>query len=211
MTQYVTSRLAALGLALGLGLVGFAPAAGALTLIDFDALPSLSDVAAASLPGVAISSALVASEADAALLTGFDSASWARSPANGLLNLYGGGTISLRFATPITHVGYELTVFPLDTLTADRVMAVYFFVSGGVTAPVEITEGIVPDADLFLHFGHDTAFSGAVERIDLFAASDAPSTFFLDDLRFTPVPEPGTVLCVATGLLALALRRRCAR
>lgn len=213
MTRCTTSRLAfagrGLAMALSLSLsLSASVAAAATTTIDFDSLPSLSDVATASLPGVSISSALVASETDAATLTGFDTSAFASSGVNGLLNLYGGGTISITFATPVQHVGWSLTVFPLTTTSADAIFAVWYFVGGGVSAPDEISTGVLPDAEHFLRVGQDIGFGTDIERVDLYTGSQSPSTFFLDDLRFTPIPEPGTMLCVAAGLVALAIRRR---
>jgi hypothetical protein len=192
---------------LGLSLLAAAPA-GALTSIDFDSLPSLSDVATAPLAGVSLSSALVVSEADAAVLTGFNTSAWANSGVNGLLNVYGGGALTIDFAQAITTFGIRLLALPSD-LIVPATVTLSFFEGTSLLSSIDLTAG---GADLpggFRVVAYDASLpSGTITRAVISPDSGDPTTFFVDDLTFTPVPEPGTALLISLGLGALVATRR---
>lgn len=173
------------------------PARGAE--VDFDDLPTPSDVAAASLSGVSVSTALVLSEADVEALTGIPAAgTWATSGANGLLNTYA-PTITFTFDVPVTS-------FSVDVLSIEN---------DGVTLPVllEAFDGVDPlasvssDPSLIGDSGyHEDALSlfGFFTSVRLSVDSTATSTFWLDSVRFTAVPEPGSLSLAGAGLALLS-------
>jgi hypothetical protein len=191
-----------------------APPAAALE-IGFDDLASLGDVAAASLPGVAISSALVLSEPDAAVLTGLPTAgTWATSGANGLLNTLA-PAIVLTFAAPLTEFAVDVLSLVKDGTTL-AIELVGYDGDDPVTSVVSDT-AILGDSGL-----HEQTLEllGAFTRVEIravapcdtgFCATGETSTFWVDTVR--AVPEPGTAALLALGLALLgsASRREVAR
>ncbi len=185
-----------------------APAARASTLIDFDTLPSLTDLATVALPGVVASSGLVVSEADAALLTGFDTSGFASSGANGVLNLYGGGVLDFLFSTPVTTFGAHLLALPGDALQPESI-TLTFFEGSTILAAFDVTASGTDLPGGFRRVDFEIGLlSGSMTRATLSPDSGLPASIFLDDLRFTPVPEPGTALLFGLGLAGLLAARR---
>ncbi len=169
------------------------------TDVGFDDLPSLSDVAAASLPGVSVSTALVASESDVESLTTIPATgTFATSGVNGLLNTYA-PSITFTFAVPVTS-------FSIDILSIE---------SDGVTLPVLLqgfdganpVESATSDPALIGDSGYHEqrlSIAGLFTSVSLSVESSATTTFWLDSAAFTPVPEPGTLALAGAGLALLS-------
>jgi hypothetical protein len=207
-------RLGRLGGALvaaGIFMLG-ARGAGAVTL-DFDALTSLTDVAAASLPGVTVSTALVVSESDANLLTGFDTSKWATSDANGIFNTLA-PSIQLDFSTPVTAFSVSVVGLP-DVGGFQQVLLQAF--RGGALVGIDVSDpaalGDSGFAEALLAVAGTSidrvvlspVTYALVNGVPCFDLGDA-GTFFADDASFTPVPEPASALLVLLGLAAAATR-----
>ena len=189
--------------------------AEALTL-DFDALPSLTDVASASLPGASVSTALVVSESDANLLTGFDTSKWATSDSNGILNTLA-PSIQLDFSTPVSAFSVNVVGLP-DAGGFQQVLLQAF--RGGALVGIDVSDPAALGDSGFAEALLTVAGVG-IDRVVLspvtytlvngvpsFDLGDA-GTFFADDASFTPVPEPGTALLVLLGLAGAATRSLC--
>lgn len=203
----LTARLPLPLWAVALGLLAAGPAR-ALDL-GFDALPDLSDAAAAALPGVSLSPAQVLSEASVALLLGYVPAgTWATSPEQGILNSLG-PVITFSFAVPVESFSIDVLGLPSDGTTLPIALLGYAGdvpTASAVSDPLVIGDSGLHEQRLALAGGAFTSVRlGALVACDLEACfADVASTVFADSATFAPVPEPGSLALVALGLAALA-------
>ena len=204
-------------LALGglLGLGASPGAASALTL-GFDDAPSLSDAAAFPFPGVHIGGALVVSEADAATLTGLPQAAFSSLGGNGLLNLLAPDGIGFDFGTPVSDFSVDVLALYGDQGKPQQVLLQAFRGAALVASDVSDTsllgggglplDRLAVTADGITRVLVSPISLGSCGSL-LCATLGPSSSFLLDDASFSPIPEPGSVLLLAAGLLGLALRR----
>jgi len=199
-------------LALALLLAAATPAAA--VDVGFDDLPPLSEAAGDTMPGVAVSTALVLSEANVQTLLGFPAVgTWATSPANGLLNTYA-PTIRFTFSVPVTAFSIDILSIERDGLTLPIALR------GAPTDLDQMPTTIVSDTGLIGDSGlHEQRLSivaplgGSFFDVEVMAldlcmtpacAISETTTFWLDSASFTPVPEAGTLTMLGMGLATLA-------
>jgi hypothetical protein len=198
------------GAALATAWLSLGGAAQASTLIDFESLASGTDAAAASLPGVAISGALVLDEASVELLLGV--------PAIGTWNTTPGGShgaldslapeIGLAFASPATSVSVNVLALPDGQGDAGVVRLQAFdgnaLVASDVSDPGAIGDSGFPEASLSVSAAHITRAVLCSDDAGSCLDPGVPSRFWIDDLSFEAVPEPESLALLSLGLALLA-------
>jgi len=194
-----------------------ATGAAAVTVVDFDALAPFGDVALAPLPGVAASSALVLDEAGVVDLLGFPATgTWATSGDQGLLNSLA-ATITLSFDAPVRDVSLDVLGLPVGDGTFHGVRLRAWL--GGALAFETLSDPtLLGDSGL-----HEQALAipeKVVDRVELAPflvetgcqeACELPgeaTSFWLDTLVFSAVPEPGAGALLAAAALLRGLGPR---
>ena len=198
-------------LALAVSLALAAPAAA--LEIDFDDLAAGSDVATATLPGVSVSTALVLSETQVGILTGFPAqGKWATSGMNGLLNTLA-PSITFTFDVPVTSFSIDVLSLEKDGVTLPIALEGFFDLTSlsltEISDPALIGDSGLHEQRLTLTAPASSSFT----RVTLQAVascsgspciSTQTSTFWLDSASFTPIPEPGTPMLLGEGFVLLA-------
>lgn len=196
-------RLLVLGLLLpvmGLALAG-SPSRAA-TIVDFEGLPNFLSPGSA-IPGITISpEGGIADEATVALVTGlsFPPGSVATSGTALLGNLFG-STLTITFDEVVMQVSLEtvgsLASGMFGTITLDAFAGATLL--GSVSSdPLALGDSGAPES--LLDLGALTGITSIVLSSDIGGAS----SFLVDDLRFTVVPEPSTGLLVLFGGVLLS-------
>ena len=198
----IPRRLAVLLVFLGLVL---APAFSQATTIDFEGLANFVSPGP-SIAGIIVSpEGGIADEATVALITGFafSPGTVSTSGTSLLANLYG-STLSITFDTPATNVSLQ-TVGSLSGSVFGTVILEAFAGStliGSVSSdPAVLGDSGAPEALL------DLGSLAGITSISLHSDIGGASTFLIDDLAYSAVPEPSTAVLLLTGLLLLSTRR----
>ena len=197
----------------GLALAGVAPAA----TIDFEAAAPGSDVAALGEPGATLSGGLVLSEDFVTDLLGFPAGgSWNTTPGgtNGAINTLA-AEIAIDFALAVTSVSVDVLALPDLAGAPGSVLLLAFagadLVGSDLSDPAAIGDSGLPEDTLAV------AGLGITRALLCAPNPDAPTsclepgvptTLWIDQLTFAPIPEPGTLTLTALALAACAAFRR---
>ena len=115
------------------------------------------------------------------------------------------GVLTLDFAKPISLLSFNLARLTGATLTGATVSLFDSALTGFATTPVTISKLVTYSEALYSYTG-----STPVKRAVVTFNPGAGPRFAIDNLAFTPVPEPGTFLAgvLLTGVCACARQRR---
>ena len=170
-------------------------------LIKFDELPSQ------TLNGVSLQGVAFKFEIGGAVSTDAQFNSTAIG-ANTTLNLQSptaegnaNGVLTLDFAQPVSLLSFHVARLTSLTLTGATVSLFDPALAGFATTPVTVSNLATFSEGLFSYVG-----STPVKRAVVTFNPGAGPRFVLDNLGFTPVPEPGTLLAglLLTGVCACA-------
>jgi len=135
---------------------------------------------------------------------GFPPGTVATSGTNVLGNVYG-SNLTITFTTPATDFSVQ-TVGSLASQTFGTITVTAYdgasLVGSDSSDPLAIGDSGAPEAVLGL------AYAPGISSIVFSSDIGGASSFLLDDLLFTPIPEPGTWTLTLAGLLALLVARR---
>lgn len=211
--RFIRSLPAAAALTIGLAVAGGASAA----TIDFESAAPGSDAALLGDPGATISGGLVLDEAFVTQLLGF--------PASGTWNTTPGGSkgaintlateIAIDFAIAVTSLSVDVLALPDEAGAPGAVLLLAFagadLIGFDLSDPNAIGDSGLPEDTLSVAgLGITRALlcspgtGGAVGCL----APGVPTTVWIDQLTFQPIPEPGTLLLTGLALAAFVASRR---
>lgn len=184
------------------------------TSIDFEAAASGSDAAAIGGQGLQIGGALVLSESFIELLLGYPATgTWNTTPGgqNGALNTLS-ATITLDFDVAIESFEVDVLALPDADGNPGRVRADAWagalFVGSVFSDPAAIGDSGLPETTLGFVGGGITRIQIGPDPGDCLACPAVPTSVWIDQVRFEPVPEPATAALLGLTLAALAASRR---
>jgi hypothetical protein len=211
--QGFAGALPAAALAVGLALGGGASAA----TIDFEAAAPGSDVAGLGAPGASLSGGLALDEAFATALLGFPATgTWNTTPggSKGALNTLA-AEIAIDFAIAVRSLSVDVLALPDLAGAPGSVLLLAFggadLIGFDLSDPGAIGDSGLPEDTLSVAgLGITRALICAPGQSGLVSclAPGVPTTVWIDQLRFEPIPEPGTLTLTGLALAAFAASRR---
>lgn len=182
--------------------------------IDFESAASGSDTAAIGASGVQIGGALVLSESFVAVLLAYPATgTWNTTPggANGALNTLS-AKITLDFDVAIDSFAVDVLALPdaggdpgrvrLDAWVGDLLVGTV------VSDATRIGDSGLPEDTLTLVRSGITRIEIGPDLGECLACPAVPTSVWIDEVRFEPVPEPATAALLGLTLTALAANRR---
>ena len=185
--------------------------------IDFETAAPGSDAALLGAPGATLAGALVLDEAFVTALLGF--------PASGTWNTTTGGSkgaintlaseIAIDFAIAVTSLSVDVLALPDEAGAPGSVLLLAFagadLIGFDLSDPAAIGDSGLPEDTLSVAgLGITRALlcapgtGGAVSCL----APGVPTTVWIDQLDFQPIPEPGTLTLTGLALAAFVASRR---
>ena len=212
-----TRRTAQIASAAAVALGVVIPNPALATTIDFESAASGSPAATLGTPGASLSGGLVLSETFVSVLLGYPSAgTWNTTPggANGALNTLG-AEIAINFDLAVTALSVDVLSLPDAAGDPGRVLLLAFaganLVAFDVSDPLAVGDSGLPEDTLAVAAaGITRALLCAPSPNDPMAclAPGIPTTLWIDQVRFEPVPEPSTLALAGLALAAFAAGRR---
>jgi hypothetical protein len=190
---------------------------GSAATIDFESGAPGSDAATLAAPGASISGGLVLSEAFVTALLGYPAAgTWNTTPggANGAINTLA-AEIAIDFSVAVTSLSVDVLALPDGSGAPGAVLLLAFagvdLVGFDLSDPAAIGDSGLPEDTL--------AVAGLGITRALLCAPDPnapssclapglPTSLWIDQLQFTPIPEPSTLALTGLAVAAFGAARR---
>jgi hypothetical protein len=115
------------------------------------------------------------------------------------------GVLSLSFATPVRDLAFSFLA-NTQSSSPNGFTLTLFDTNGGISTKDVATANLGLYSGARFADATSRSFVGAV--IDPNSSASPPPRFIIDNLTFTPVPEPGALLALPAGAVVLLQRRR---